>query len=114
MSVCRLLRGRQESGFMNETVKRGGGRGFASMSSERQREIARKGGKAAHARGKAHEFTREEAQAAGRKGGERVSENRTHMAAIGRVGGQRSRRKSPEAAGRPGEDAGASEKTAPD
>jgi general stress protein YciG len=63
------------------------------MSAERQKEIARKGGKAAHARGKAHEFTTEEARAAGRKGGERVSLNRSHMAAIGRIGGQRSSRK---------------------
>jgi general stress protein YciG len=44
-------------------------RGFASMSPEKQREIASKGGKAAHAKGKAHEFTSEEARAAGRKGG---------------------------------------------
>ncbi len=66
------------------------GRGFASMSVEKQREIARKGGQAAHARGTAHEFTADEARAAGRKGGERVSENRTHMAEIGRVGGRTS------------------------
>ncbi len=78
---------------MDEAVRGRGGRGFASMSAERQREIARKGGKAAHARGKAHEFTREEAREAGRKGGERVSANRSHMAAIGRIGGQRSSRK---------------------
>jgi len=44
-------------------------RGFASMSEEKQREIASKGGKAAHARGTAHKFTTAEAQAAGRKGG---------------------------------------------
>jgi general stress protein YciG len=44
-------------------------RGFASMSKEKQRQIASKGGKAAHAKGTAHEFTREEAVAAGRKGG---------------------------------------------
>lgn len=44
-------------------------RGFASMSKERQREIASKGGKAAHAKGTAHEFTSEEARIAGRKGG---------------------------------------------
>jgi uncharacterized protein len=39
------------------------------MSPERVREISRLGGKAAHEKGVAHEFTREEAQAAGRKGG---------------------------------------------
>ena len=44
-------------------------RGFASMSREKQREIASKGGRAAHKNGAAHEWTREEAQAAGRKGG---------------------------------------------
>ncbi len=44
-------------------------RGFASMDRDRQREIARRGGKAAHAKGRAHEWTREEAREAGRKGG---------------------------------------------
>ena len=44
-------------------------RGFASMEREKQREIASKGGKAAHKKGAAHEWTREEAQVAGRKGG---------------------------------------------
>jgi len=43
--------------------------GFASMSQEQRRAIAGLGGKAAHAKGKAHTWTREEAQAAGRKGG---------------------------------------------
>jgi hypothetical protein len=60
------------------------------MSSERQREIARKGGRAAHECGKAHEFTTDEARAAGRKGGEAVSANRSHMSEIGRLGGRRS------------------------
>lgn len=45
------------------------GRGFASMDENRQREIASKGGKAAHKRGTAHEWTSKEAQDAGRKGG---------------------------------------------
>ena len=45
-------------------------RGFASMSPERQREIASKGGRAAHAKGTAHEWTPEEARSAGRKGGQ--------------------------------------------
>ncbi|HEU4409803.1 MAG TPA: KGG domain-containing protein [Polyangiaceae bacterium] len=45
-------------------------RGFASMNPEKQREIASKGGKAAHAKGTAHEFTPEEARIAGRKGGQ--------------------------------------------
>jgi general stress protein YciG len=63
-------------------------RGFASMDGSKQRDIASKGGKAAHARGTAHEFTSEEARVAGRKGGEIVSANRTHMAEIGRKGGE--------------------------
>lgn len=44
-------------------------RGFAAMSPERQKEIARKGGKAAHAKGTAHEWDSKAAQIAGRKGG---------------------------------------------
>ena len=64
------------------------GRGFAGMDAARQRESASKGGKAAHEKGTAHEFTSEEARVAGRKGGEVVSQNREHMAMIGREGGQ--------------------------
>ena len=44
-------------------------RGFASMSSDKQREIASKGGRAAHVKGTAHEWTPDEARSAGRKGG---------------------------------------------
>ncbi len=44
-------------------------RGFASMDRSKQREIASKGGKAAHQKGSAHEWTSEEARDAGRKGG---------------------------------------------
>ena len=44
-------------------------RGFASMDRVKQREIARKGGMAAHQKGTAHKWTREEAREAGRKGG---------------------------------------------
>ena len=42
-------------------------RGFASMDRQRQREIAALGGRSAHASGRAHEFTTEEARAAGKK-----------------------------------------------
>ncbi len=63
-------------------------RGFASMDSSRQRDIASKGGKAAHAKGTAHEWTADEARRAGRKGGEVVSRDRAHMEAIGRAGGE--------------------------
>jgi general stress protein YciG len=72
------------------TAKNSKNRGFASMSSSQQREIARKGGRAAHEKGTAHEFTSDEARNAGKKGGERVSANRQHMSEIGRLGGRRS------------------------
>jgi uncharacterized protein len=66
-----------ESAAMNEASKarivngeRKERRGFASMSPEKQREIASKGGRAAHQKGTAHEWTSEEARSAGRKGGQ--------------------------------------------
>jgi len=86
-------------------------RGFASMDRERQREIARKGGRAAHEKGTAHEFTSDEARAAGRKGGERVSANRDHMSRIGRLGGKHSagRRQASKSQGQEGQPRGADE-----
>ena len=42
-------------------------RGFAAMDPEKQKQIASMGGKAAHKAGRAHEFSSEEARAAGRK-----------------------------------------------
>lgn len=71
---------------MSDTSKRG----FASMDEDKQREIASKGGHAAHEKGTAHEFTSEEAREAGRKGGEAVSQDREHMAEIGSKGGKSS------------------------
>jgi uncharacterized protein len=71
---------------MSDTSKRG----FASMDEDKQREIASKGGHAAHQKGTAHEFTSEEAREAGRKGGEAVSQDREHMAEIGSKGGKSS------------------------
>ena len=90
-----------------------GEQGFASMDADKQREIASQGGKAAHEKGTAHEFTSEEAREAGhkggqvahekgtaheftseeareagRKGGEAVSKDREHMSDIGRKGGK--------------------------
>ena len=66
-----------ESTAMNDVAKgrivngeRKERRGFASMSPEKQREIASKGGRAAHQKGTAHEWTSEEARSAGRKGGQ--------------------------------------------
>ncbi len=58
------------------------------MDEERRREVARMGGRAAHQKGTAHEFSSEEAREAGRKGGRAVSQNRDHMSAIGREGGE--------------------------
>lgn len=52
-------------------------RGFASMDKKKQKEIASKGGRAAHRTGKAHEFTPEEAREAGRKGGMARGRNQT-------------------------------------
>jgi uncharacterized protein len=73
----------------NQSNQRSGsGRGFASMDAERQRQIASQGGRAAHQRGTAHEFSSEEAREAGRKGGQAVSQDRRHMAEIGSKGGQ--------------------------
>ena len=59
------------------------------MSDARQRQIAAQGGRAAHQQGTAHEFSASEARQAGQKGGEAVSRDRKHMAAIGRKGGER-------------------------
>lgn len=63
-------------------------RGFASMDPDRQKEIASRGGRAAHEKGTAHEWSSNEAREAGRKGGVTVSRDRAHMAAIGREGGE--------------------------
>jgi general stress protein YciG len=72
---------------MAEEKRSGSKRGFAAMNTDQQRAIASKGGRAAHARGSAHEFTADEAREAGRKGGVAVSQNRAHMSEIGRRGG---------------------------
>jgi general stress protein YciG len=58
-------------------------RGFASMDRAKQREIASKGGKAAHQKGTAHEWTSEEARDAGRKGGIASHQRRREQAAAG-------------------------------
>ncbi|HEX8795967.1 MAG TPA: KGG domain-containing protein [Polyangiaceae bacterium] len=68
------------------TKRRAGG--FAAMDPTRLRAIAREGGLAAHAEGKAHQFTSEEARQAGKKGGRSVSRDRDYMAEIGRRGGR--------------------------
>ncbi len=61
-------------------------RGFAAMDAEKQRQIASKGGKAAHQKGTAHEFSSEEARAAGRKGGEARARHAQMMGTTGRAG----------------------------
>jgi uncharacterized protein len=64
--------------LMENDNNQGGGssnRGFASMDEDKQREIASKGGKAAHEKGTAHEFSSDEAREAGRKGGKARGSN---------------------------------------
>lgn len=75
-------------------------RGFASMDPERQREIASEGGRAAHERGTAHEFSSEEARQAGSKGGLAAHERHTahefdsaEAREAGRKGGQAAHQK---------------------
>jgi general stress protein YciG len=73
-------------------------RGFARMDEQKKREIASKGGKAAHQKGTAHEFTPEEARIAGRKGGQAAHQRgtahqftREEAREAGRKGGQNAR-----------------------
>jgi uncharacterized protein len=83
--------GSKSGGSAGNAQKSGGApakRGFAAMDENQQREIASKGGQAAHQKGTAHEFDSEEARRAGQKGGEAVSRDREHMADIGRKGGE--------------------------
>ena len=81
----------------NSQSRSSGNRGFAAMDAARQREIASRGGRAAHAQGTAHEFSSEEARAAGRKGGQAAHERGNaheftseEARAAGRKGGQAS------------------------
>ncbi len=62
---------------MTQDNNQGGGRGFASMDPNKQREIASKGGKAAHMSGNANEFDSESGREAGRKGGQARAGNQT-------------------------------------
>ena len=85
-----------EYGLSIYTVKiygaRPGMRGFRGFNPEVRQRISAAGGRRAHETGHAHEFTTEEAREAGRKGGRSVSQDREHMAKIGRVGGKKSKR----------------------
>jgi uncharacterized protein len=92
--------GGRELADMPPSSQRGGRRstrGFASMDPQRQKEIASKGGRAAHRKGTAHQWSVEEARVAGRKGGTSVSRDREHMAAIGREGGASAHRRARQA-----------------
>lgn len=66
-----------------------GAAGFAGLPIAERRRIAAEGGRAAHACGKAHEFSSREASLAGRIGGLQVSADRSHMARLGRLGAAR-------------------------
>ncbi|WDT79975.1 MAG: hypothetical protein MPW14_23125 [Candidatus Manganitrophus sp.] len=75
-------------------------RGFAAMDTEKQKGNRPKGGKAAHEKGTAHEFTPEEAREAGRKGGQAAHQKGTaheftpeEAREAGRKGGQAARRR---------------------
>ena len=72
----------------NNEVKKPG-RGLASADEETRKRVASEGGRAAHEKGTAHEFTSEEAREAGRKGGKSVARDKEHMSEIGRKGGER-------------------------
>jgi general stress protein YciG len=63
-------------------------RGFASMDPQRRRDLAARGGQAAHRRGTARVWTPAEAREAGRKGGATMGRDREHMSVIGKEGGR--------------------------
>lgn len=65
-------------------------RGFACLTPDQRSAIARKGGRAAHAKGTAHKFNSVEGRAAGLIGGFAVSRDSAHMSRIGAKGGRRS------------------------
>ena len=75
--ACRSPAGRVADRDWQEVSVAKEDRGFASMDRTKQREIASKGGKAAHQKGTAHEWTSEEAREAGRKGGMASHRRRT-------------------------------------
>ncbi len=57
-------------------------RGFAALDAEQRRRIASMGGRAAHEKGTAHEFTSEEAAAAGRKRGQGVKKSGNQLTPV--------------------------------
>jgi general stress protein YciG len=68
-------------------------RGFAALTPEKRREISSKGGISAHAKGVGHQFTAEEARAAGAKGGRKAAENHARMVENAKLGGAARRAK---------------------
>lgn len=78
-----------------------GKKGFARLSLEKRAEIAAKGGRAAHAKGNAHQFTSEEARKAGAIGGRRISQDREYMSKIGAVGGGKGKGRGKKRAAKP-------------
>jgi general stress protein YciG len=74
-------------------------RGFASMDPSKQREIASRGGRAAHIKGTAHEWSCDEAREAGRKGGF-ASQRRKHAAPQEAAENHTVERRNPEASPR--------------
>jgi len=83
-------------------ARRKGGRGFAGMDPDQQREIARLGGRAAHRKGVAHEFTSQEARAAGRIGGQNSHIRKRALREQGMAAGVRSDTAQERAAPAPG------------
>jgi uncharacterized protein len=70
-------------------------RGFAVMDREKQREIASKGGRAAHEKGTAHRWSEEEAKEAGRKGGAASHRNGHRTSARSKAEGDEARQEEP-------------------
>lgn len=105
--------GNKQSG--NQGASQGGGtknRGFASMDPARQREIASEGGKAAHQKGTAHEFTSDEARRAGSMshGNRQSAESSSRSSSSARTGAkQESDMQGEQGGSRGGEKAGGSD-----
>ena len=89
-------KGNKQSGSQGGQGSGTHNRGFASMDPERQREIASEGGKAAHEKGTAHEFTSEEA----RRAGSMSHGNRQSDQASSQVGKQSSNKQGGSSAGK--------------
>ncbi len=64
-------------------------RGFGSMTTERKKEIASQGGRAAQESGRCHRWNSKEARAAGKKGGLSMAKkvDKSYWSELGRRGG---------------------------